>query len=76
MQDLPFLTADHAGIGGVLRTAPEDFEVEELPAYLPSGAGDHVFVWIEKRGLTTPMALQLLARALGGAERDLGTAGM
>ena len=76
MQDLPFLTADHAGIGGVLRTAPEDFEVEELPAYLPSGAGDHVFVWIEKRGLTTPMALQLLARALGVAERDLGTAGM
>jgi tRNA pseudouridine13 synthase len=74
--DLPYLTAALAGIGGVLRASPEDFVVDEEPAYLPSGTGDHVFVRIEKRGLTTPQAVEQLARALGVAARDIGVAGM
>ncbi len=73
---LPFLTADQPGIGGLLRESPEDFEVEELPAYLPSGAGDHIFAFVEKRDLTTPFAVIQLARALGVSPRDVGTAGM
>lgn len=73
---LPFLTADQPGIGGILRDSPEDFEVEELPAYLPSGAGDHIFALVEKRDLTTPFAVTQLARALGVSPRDVGTAGM
>ncbi len=73
---LPFLTADQPGIGGILRDTPEDFEVEELPAYAPSGSGDHVFALIEKRDLTTPFAVVQLARAVGVAARDIGTAGL
>lgn len=73
---LPFLTADQPGIGGVLRETPEDFEVEELPAYLPGGSGEHVFALVEKRDLTTSFAVAQLARALGVAPRDVGTAGM
>jgi len=46
---LPYLTPDIAPIDGELRSAPEDFEVEEIPAYAPSGHGEHVFVLIEKR---------------------------
>jgi tRNA pseudouridine13 synthase len=76
MVDLPYLTADLAGTGGVLRTVAEDFVVDEEPAYLPSGAGDHVYVRIEKRGLTTRHAVTELARALGCADRDIGVAGM
>ncbi|HEU0029020.1 MAG TPA: tRNA pseudouridine(13) synthase TruD [Kofleriaceae bacterium] len=74
--NLPFLTAELPGIGGVLRSTPEDFVVDEVPAYLPSGAGDHVFVRIEKRGLTSPQAAQAIARALGIRDRDIGIAGM
>ena len=33
--------------------SPERFVVEEIPAYPPSGEGDHTFLWMEKRGLTT-----------------------
>ena len=73
---LPFLTADLPGIGGVLRATDEDFVVDEEPAYPPSGAGDHVFAHIEKRGLTTPQAVQAIARALRVKERDIGVAGM
>ena len=74
--DLPYLTAPLPGIGGVLRSRPEDFFVDEEPAYLPAGAGDHVFVHIEKRGLTTAQAVERLARELGVAARDVGVAGM
>jgi tRNA pseudouridine13 synthase len=74
--DLPYLTADLPGTGGVLRAMPEDFVVDEVPAYPPSGAGDHVFVRIEKRGLNTAQAVQRIARALGVGERDVGVAGM
>ena len=74
--DLPYLTADLPGIGGTLRTTPDDFFVDEEPAYLPSGSGDHVFVHIEKRGMTTPQAVERIARALGVNPRDVGVAGM
>ena len=56
--------------------SPETFMVEELPSYLPSGAGEHTFVWIEKRALTTWDAVNALARRLGVAPRDIGCAGL
>lgn len=74
--ELPYLTADLPGTGGVLRAADEDFVVDEEPAYLPTGSGDHVFVRIEKRGLTTRHAVAGLARALGIDARDVGVAGL
>jgi tRNA pseudouridine13 synthase len=74
--ELPYLTADLPGTGGALRTANEDFVVDEELPYAASGAGDHVFVKIEKRGLTTPFAAAAIARALGIAQRDIGIAGM
>lgn len=76
VHELPYLTADLPGTGGMLRARVEDFFVDEQPAYLPSGSGDHVYVRIEKRGLTTRHAVQQLARALGVNDRDVGVAGM
>jgi tRNA pseudouridine13 synthase len=71
-----FTTASLPGTGGLLKAAPDDFVVEELPAYAPSGEGTHTFLWIEKRGLTTDEAVTRLAAALGASARDAGTAGM
>jgi tRNA pseudouridine13 synthase len=73
---LPFSTADLPGSGGELRRTPEDFRVDEIPAYLPSGAGPHLYVRIEKRGRTTRDALRTLCRTLGVPERDAGYAGL
>lgn len=73
---LPFVTADLPGSGGALRATPEDFRVDEVPAYLPSGAGPHLYVRIEKRGRTTRDALRAIAGVLGVPERDAGYAGL
>ncbi|MBK9033742.1 MAG: tRNA pseudouridine(13) synthase TruD [Myxococcales bacterium] len=73
---LPYRTSALPGIGGHLRASDDDFAVDELPAYPPSGEGDHVFVHIEKRGLTTPEAANRLAAAAGVPARDVGWAGM
>jgi len=73
---LPFATAGLPGSGGRLKASPEDFRVEERPAYLPCGAGPHLYLLLEKRGRTTRDVLRQLARALGVAERDAGYAGL
>jgi len=61
---------------GRIKATFEDFVVEELPAYEPSGTGEHVFVQITKTDLTTLEAVRRLARALGCDPREAGFAGM
>jgi tRNA pseudouridine13 synthase len=73
---LPLATADLPGSGGRLKVEPEDFEVEEIPAYAPSGEGEHLFVWLEKRGRDTQDVAAELARGLGVPEREVSYAGM
>jgi tRNA pseudouridine13 synthase len=59
-----------------IKAYPEDFVVEEIPAYAPSGAGEHVFVRFTKRDVTTLDAVRALAGALGCDPRAVGFAGM
>jgi len=73
---LSYLTAEVPGAGGTIKGTPEDFIVEEIPAYLPVGEGEHCYVHIEKRGIATLEALRRLSKALGVQERDIGYAGM
>ena len=73
---LPYATADLPGIGGVVRTEPEDFQVEERPLYLPSGEGEHLYLRITKRGLSTPDLVKRLADTLGVKRMNIGVAGL
>src|SRR5262249_42863729 len=72
----PLLTADLPGIGGRIKTVPEDFEVEEGPAYQPSGSGDFLYLWIEKRGLGAQFFARQVAQRLGIPAGEVGTAGL
>ncbi len=72
----PLLTADLPGIGGRIKTAPEDFEVEEIPAYEPSGQGEFLYLWIEKRGMGAEYFTRQVARRLEIPVAEVGTAGM
>jgi tRNA pseudouridine13 synthase len=72
----PLLTADLPGIGGRIKQHPEDFDVEEIPAYEPSGQGDHLYLWVEKRGMGAEYFVRQIARRLGIKISDVGTAGL
>jgi tRNA pseudouridine13 synthase len=61
---------------GRYKESPQDFEVEEVPAYEPSGRGDHVWMWVEKRALSTLDLLHEMARHLERDEREFGIAGL
>ena len=73
---LPYLSAEIPPTGGSLRATPDDFVVDEVPAYAPTGSGDHLFVRVRKRNRTTPDAVRMLAQALGVDERAAGYAGL
>ncbi len=73
---LPRVTADLPGSGGRIKASPEDFRVDEIPAYLPSGAGSHLYLRVEKRGRTTRDVVRALAAALRVPEREAGYAGL
>ena len=74
--NLPYLTEDLPGTGGSLKNAVADFVVEEIPIYSPTGEGDHLFLWIEKRGVSAQFLVKILAQQLRINPRDVGAAGM
>ncbi len=55
--------------------APEDFRVDEIPLYAPTGEGGHTFLRVEKCLRTTEQVARALARAAGVPPRDVGYAG-
>jgi tRNA pseudouridine13 synthase len=69
-------SADAPRYSGRLKVEPEDFAVDELPAYSPSGSGEHLYLWIEKRDVAAEVLLKHVARALDIDSRDIGSAGM
>lgn len=71
-----FLTGDVLPIGGRIKERPEDFLVEEIPAYQPSGEGEHIYLLLEKRGLSTSQLVHLVARHFGVPIGAVGFAGM
>jgi tRNA pseudouridine13 synthase len=58
------------------RTTPEDFFVEELPSFEPSGSGEHLLLTVEKRGMNTAFAAKRIAQWAGVGEIGVGYAGM
>lgn len=59
-----------------IRTTPEDFFVEELPGFEPSGAGEHLLLTIEKRGMNTAFAAKRIAAWAGVGDMAVGYAGL
>ena len=72
----PFLTNDIPGIGGQIRATPEDFQVEERPLYLPCGDGEHLYIKVTKRLLSTPDLVKAISAVVGVKAQGIGTAGL
>jgi tRNA pseudouridine13 synthase len=72
----PLLTSDLPGVGGRIKVEIADFEVEEIAAYEPAGAGEHLFLWIEKTDLGAEYFARQVARRLNIPNGEVGTAGL
>jgi len=71
----PYLTDSKLFISGTFKQTPEDFEVDEIPLYPPSGSGEHLYLLIEKRNLTTDQVVRKLSQQLNIPAKNIGFAG-
>lgn len=74
-QTLPRAHGD-AVLRARMRVAPEDFFVEELPGFEPSGSGEHLLLTIEKRGMNTAFAAKRIAQWARVPELAVSYAGL
>lgn len=61
---------------GTIKAAVEDFQVSEIAGFELDGEGEHVFLFIEKRGLNTLELVNMVARQLSVAPAKIGYAGL
>ena len=74
--NLPYITTELPGVGGVIRARPELFTVVEVPAYEPLGYGEHIYINITKQEKTTRDTQIDIAGLLGLRREDVGHAGL
>jgi len=60
----------------VIKSELSDFQVTEIPAYEPDGEGDHLYVRLQKAGLSHGQLVHRIRDLLGVSERDIGWAGI
>jgi len=65
-----------AGDRAVIKATAGDFRVSELPSITPAGAGEHLWLHLEKTGRSTVEVARWLADAFGVPEHGVGYAGM
>jgi tRNA pseudouridine13 synthase len=65
-----------AALEARIRSTAEDFRVDELPGFEPSGAGEHLLLTVEKRGMNTAFVARRLAEWAGVGEVAIGYAGL
>lgn len=74
--NLPYITKELPGIGGELKTSPEFFKVTEIPQYLPSGEGQHIYINITRESLSTKEVISSLCELFKITDKDVGSAGL
>jgi len=63
-------------LGGHIKERPEDFLVEELPLYEPSGQGEHLYVGVQKQDVQHVELISILSKHFNVPARAIGFAGM
>jgi tRNA pseudouridine13 synthase len=59
-----------------IREVSEDFVVEEIDGFEPTGSGEHLLLTVRKRGMNTAFAAKRIAAWAGVAESAIGYAGL
>ncbi|MCA9285756.1 MAG: tRNA pseudouridine(13) synthase TruD [Phycisphaerales bacterium] len=67
---------DSVGIGGSIKVRPEDFIVDEIPLYEPTGEGEHLYVRVQATGVSHGEMMHALQNHFRVRESAIGFAGM
>ncbi len=71
---LPYLS--EGKIEGEIKEKPEHFKVTEVPLYNPSGEGNHLYINITKKNLTSINVKDKISKIFNVNKRNIGMAGM
>jgi tRNA pseudouridine13 synthase len=63
-------------LGGRIKERPQDFLVDEQPAYEPTGEGEHLYLRIAKTGVDHHEMVRILCAHFGVPESSIGHAGI
>ncbi|MCK4710868.1 MAG: tRNA pseudouridine(13) synthase TruD [Gammaproteobacteria bacterium] len=61
---------------GKIKQYPEDFKVAEQLGFTFTGAGEHLFLYVQKKALTTHQLIDLIAQETGVQPRQIGHSGL
>ncbi|MDG2091292.1 MAG: tRNA pseudouridine(13) synthase TruD [Gammaproteobacteria bacterium] len=75
MQGLAYASSEPV-IAASYKVFPEDFQVKEILNFEPDGEGDHLFLYVEKKGLTTQEVQKRLMQYFKLPDRDVSFSGM
>ena len=70
------ILGDVPGLGGRIKAIPDDFLVEEIPAYEPCGTGGFLYLWVEKCDFPAEKLAREVGFRLGVKPQDVGIAGL
>jgi len=71
-----FYSLSHSSIDFHFKQTPRDFVVEERPLYDFSGDGEHLVLFVRKKGLSTLELVSIIAKYLGIQNKEIGYAGL
>jgi len=71
-----FYSLGHASIDFHFKQTQRDFVVEEIPLYEFSGEGEHLILFVRKKGLSTLELVSTLAKYLHIKNKEIGYAGL
>lgn len=75
LAQMPYAYGEPVG-SGVVRSSPDDFQVDEELGFSPDDEGEHLLVQIRKRETNTQWLAGQLAKLAGIQTKDVGFAGM
>lgn len=71
-----FYSLSHSSIDFHFRQTPRDFVVEEVPLYEFCGEGEHLVLFVRKKGISTLELISMIAKYLGIKNKEIGYAGL
>lgn len=67
---------EQSAIAGVIKRQPQDFRVQEVLGFEPSGQGEHLLIQVEKCGINTQDVARQIGESAGVDQRDIGFCGL